>query len=164
MGTRLARRLRQRQQRGAAAVEFALIILPMSILLFGILQYSFFFFSGQSGANAAREAARRAAVGDQTCAELSANVTAGTKLRSSTVTVTRKYYAPTVNPITDTSTARAAGAIKSGDNVRVVITYQTVDMHFPIIPVPKTSSGVRLQIREVAVARLETVTAKSVTC
>jgi Flp pilus assembly protein TadG len=144
-------------------VEFALIVFPFTVLLFGILQYSFWFFSGQSAANVTREAARRAAVGDLTCAQLSSRVASETKLRANTPAVTRKYYAPTINPITDASTPRAAGAIKAGDNVRIVLTYKTIDMKFPFIPVP-SNGGVRAQIVETAVARVETVTTNTVTC
>ena len=164
MGSQVVQRLRRRRDaRGAAAVEFALIVIPFCVLLFGMLQYSFYFFSGQSGASTAREAARRAAVGDWTCSDLSTNAANGTVLRNGTVAVTRKYYAPTVDPVASPNTTRAAGAIKSGDNVRIVMTYKVVDMHFPFIPMPGFG-GVRGQLQETAVARVETVTTKTVAC
>lgn len=158
------RRWRDRGQRGAAAVEFALIILPFSVLLLGMIQYSFVFFSGQSGATAAREAARRAAVGDQTCAQLTTAVNDATQLeQSGSVTVTRRYYAPTISPITSSSPERAASAIKTGDNVRIVLTYKVTDLNFPVIPMP-AFGGVRAKLQETAVARVETVTANTVAC
>ena len=153
----------RRDESGASAVEFALIIFPFAVLLFGLIQFSFYFFSGQSGASVAREAARRAAVGDQTCAALTSVASNNTKLRGGSVAITRKYYAPSVSPITSTSTARAAGAIKVGDNVRVVLTYKVIDMHLPLVPMPG-ANGVRAQIQETAVARVETVTSSTVAC
>lgn len=48
---------------GAAAVEFALVLIPLLLVVFGIVEFGLGFFQAQ-GANAGvREAARRAAVG-----------------------------------------------------------------------------------------------------
>ena len=51
-------------ERGAAAVEFGLVLIPFLLLVFGIIQYGFLFYSYQGGSDVAREAARRAAVSD----------------------------------------------------------------------------------------------------
>ncbi|QIX27819.1 pilus assembly protein [Nocardioides sp. JQ2195] len=56
------KRARSRDERGAAAVEFALISIILLTLLIGIIQASIFFWSYQTGANAAREGARQYAV------------------------------------------------------------------------------------------------------
>ncbi|MBI4940542.1 MAG: pilus assembly protein [Actinobacteria bacterium] len=56
-----------RRDRGAAAVEFALVALPLFALLFGIIQYGFLFFQVQGAASAARDAAGWAAVGIDNC-------------------------------------------------------------------------------------------------
>ena len=61
---RARRRGRTRHQRGAAAVEFALVMLPLIALLLGTLQFGFYFFTTQSASSAARETARRLVVGD----------------------------------------------------------------------------------------------------
>lgn len=53
---------RRRDERGAAAVEFALVALVFFTLLFGIIQFGIWFWSWQQGAHAAREASRIAAV------------------------------------------------------------------------------------------------------
>ncbi len=55
------RRVRD-EERGAAAVEFALVAMPLFLVLFGILQFGFIFWGYQIGGHAAREAARVAAV------------------------------------------------------------------------------------------------------
>ena len=61
---------RQRGARGddgAAAVEFALVSLLLLTLLFGIIQYGYFFFQSTAAESAAREGARAAAVGIENC-------------------------------------------------------------------------------------------------
>lgn len=57
-------RQRHRDERGAEAVEFALIAVPFLILILGIIQYGFYFWTAETTNSAAREAARRIVVGD----------------------------------------------------------------------------------------------------
>jgi Flp pilus assembly protein TadG len=54
------------RESGAAAVEFALVSMVLITMLFGILQYGWYFFSTQAATNAARDTARRLSVGDCT--------------------------------------------------------------------------------------------------
>src|SRR6476620_5305403 len=65
-GTRLAhagsRRGRIHGERGAAAVEFAIVATLFFMLVFGIIDFGFAFHSWNNTANAAREGARRGAV------------------------------------------------------------------------------------------------------
>lgn len=49
---------------GAAALEFALILPMFVALLFGMLQFGWYFWTGESTNSAARETARRIVVGD----------------------------------------------------------------------------------------------------
>jgi Flp pilus assembly protein TadG len=51
-------RVRSRVDRGAAAVEFAIISVPLFLLLFGIIQFGFVFFQQITITQAAREGAR----------------------------------------------------------------------------------------------------------
>ena len=55
---RLVRRLRQRTQRGASAVEFALVSFVMFPLLFGIIEYGLWFNDSLNVRQGVREAAR----------------------------------------------------------------------------------------------------------
>ena len=45
-------------QRGAAAVEFALVVPLLFLILFGTIQYGLYFFDAQGTRNGVREAAR----------------------------------------------------------------------------------------------------------
>lgn len=134
---------RKLDERGGSAVEFALISVIFLTLLFGMIQYSMYFWSAQSAANAARDAARRGAVG-QTCDQLTTQSRSSTKLVESGYQVTRRYYAPS-----DTSFTTPVAAA-TGHNVRVVISYNSVDLHFPFVPF--INDG---KVRDVAVARVE---------
>jgi len=53
--------------RGAAAVEFAFVSVLLLTLLFGIIQYGYFFLQATAAEHAAREGARLAAVGIDSC-------------------------------------------------------------------------------------------------
>lgn len=57
----------RRPEAGAAAVEFAIVSVLLLTLVFGIVQYGYYFFQMQAGTAAAREAARLAAVGFPSC-------------------------------------------------------------------------------------------------
>lgn len=57
-------RFRRRNERGAEAVEFALIAVPFLLVILGIIQYGFYFWTAETTNSSAREAARRIVVGD----------------------------------------------------------------------------------------------------
>ena len=52
------RSLRRRDQRGAAAVEFALVIIPLMLVLYGLISFGMMFALKQSMTGAASDAAR----------------------------------------------------------------------------------------------------------
>lgn len=54
---------RLRREEGVAAVEFALIVGVLALLLFGMMEYGLFFLQSQTLKAGAREGARQAAVG-----------------------------------------------------------------------------------------------------
>ena len=60
----------RRDQQGAAAVEFALLLPLLVLLLFGMIEFGFAFNTRIQATNAAREAARRAVVGIDNWADL----------------------------------------------------------------------------------------------
>ena len=56
-------RPRRRTENGAAALEFALVMPLLLLLVFALIQYGVYFWAYQGGSDAARMAARSAAVG-----------------------------------------------------------------------------------------------------
>jgi Flp pilus assembly protein TadG len=54
---------RKRDEGGAAAVEFALILPIFLTLVFGMIQFGFYFWTAESANSSARETARRIVVG-----------------------------------------------------------------------------------------------------
>ena len=64
----------RRDQEGAAAVEFALLLPLLVLLLFGMIEFGFAFNSRIQATNAAREAARRAVVGIDNWGDLGGGV------------------------------------------------------------------------------------------
>jgi Flp pilus assembly protein TadG len=61
---RLFRARRTRPERGAVAVEFALIFIPFIVLVFGLIQYGWYFYVASTTSGAASNVARRLEVGD----------------------------------------------------------------------------------------------------
>lgn len=147
-------RTRGRDDRGAAAVEFALILTPLLFIVFGIIQYGWYFNSTQSGTSAAADAARRLSVGDcqdssqlrtMLASRLGGAMVAGTV--SASVTYTNSAGATIVAP----------GAV--GGNVAVRLQFQSADFHLPFIPFPDGGTIVRT-----AMARVEDTNASTVGC
>lgn len=56
------RRTRRPKERGAAAVEFALVLIPLMLILMGTIDFGYYFFMRAIVTNAAREGARAGAI------------------------------------------------------------------------------------------------------
>lgn len=138
---------RRREERGAAAVEFALVLPLLLAFMFGIIAYGVVFAQSLSLGNAARQAARAAVIDGTTCGQVSALAqdnadTIAMDGADANVTITRGL-----------SEAGATGACASGGepckgqpagtNIYVVVTYATSDsgLDLPLIPVPATLSA-----------------------
>jgi Flp pilus assembly protein TadG len=123
------RNRRKTHDRGAVAVEFALVAPILLLLVFGIIQYGLYFWAAQGGASAAREAARRAAVGDMTsCADFRTHVRDRIDDLGSgggAATVTRTYA---------NGPGNTAAAVEVGDVVTVRVTFNTIDLQIPLLP------------------------------
>ncbi|KRF12639.1 TadE/TadG family type IV pilus assembly protein [Nocardioides sp. Soil796] len=125
-----------RDERGAAAVEFALISVILLTLLIGIIQASIFFWGYQTGANAAREGARQYAV-DPCNADATDN---DTKVRdfvggaaSGTIGVTHVFSGSTPP--------------ETGDEVTVTVTFSTPSIGglLPDFPAVTKSASARVE-------------------
>ena len=125
MGVRRGRRSAD----GAVAVEFALVMMPLLALVFGLIQYGLYFWAMQGGSDIARSAARVAAVDDvntYTCDAFRSDISDqinGLTGSASTATITRTY--------TDTT---APTGVSVGDKVTVSVQVKSVDLHFPFVP------------------------------
>ena len=145
---------RGRDDRGAAAVEFALVLTPLLLIVFGILQYGWYFNSLQSGTSAAADAARRLSVGDcQDGSQLRAMLRShlGAAMADSTVTATVTY--------TDSAGATIAAPGAVGGNVAVRLEFRSADFHLPFVPFPHDGMVVRT-----AMARVEDTNASTAGC
>lgn len=106
---------RRRDQRGAVAVEFGILAVLLFTLLFGIIQFGLWFWAWQTGAHAAREAARVAAV--QPCDD--ADITSA---------ATRSMEGA---PAAGTSIRLdRPSAVKVGDEITIHLTFTTPDLGF----------------------------------
>lgn len=123
---------RARNDRGAAAVEFALVVIPVFAILFGLIQYGMYFYSAQTGSNTANAAARQLSVGNcQTDADLQKYVNDQLgAARSGTATATAAY----TNPDGSTPTAPEGANVEIGGTVTLTLTFDTINMHFPFVP------------------------------
>jgi Flp pilus assembly protein TadG len=122
-----------------------LVSVLLFTLVFGIIQYGFYFWASQVGSSAVRDAARYSAVGTQDC----------TSLRS---TVTSQMGGAALDGTTTTRTYSTTPA-KAGFPVTVTIRYQALNIGFPFIPIPNDG-----EITQSAQARVERATSKSVNC
>jgi Flp pilus assembly protein TadG len=152
------RRRARRDEGGAAAVEFALVLIPLLYLVFGLIQYGWYFYAMQSGSSAVGDAARRIAVGNCTTSSQVKTViynhlgAATTASSSSGITTTITY-----TKADGSGTVSAPGEI--GGAVTVTATFPTLNMHFPLIPVPGNGDITRTNV-----ARIEDLDSSQGTC
>jgi Flp pilus assembly protein TadG len=111
-----------RDDTGAAAVEFAIVTPLLLLLVFGLIQYGFYFWAMQGGSAAAREAARRAAVGAPTsCTDFRSEVSANIDgIEAGGVSITRDFDSP--------------GPVQIGDDVTVTVVFDSYDLNIPFVP------------------------------
>lgn len=132
---------RHRGERGASAVEFALILVPMLVILFGLVQYGLYFYSAQTGSNTANAAVRQLSVGNcQTAGSLEAYVASQLGAASSGAATVTKVYK---NPDGSTPAAPGAANVGIGGNVKLTISFPTVNLNFPFVPFLSDAKVVR---------------------
>lgn len=143
------RRLRLRDDRGAAAVEFALVSIPLLMLLIGIVTYGQVFLRQNSLTNAARIGARTAAI------EVAANrsgaiADAQTAAAAATVMPTVAASSVTISSVYWNGSSFTAFSPTScvspvaGQTIymRATITASSTDLSYSsLLPVPSSLTG-----------------------
>jgi hypothetical protein len=133
----------KRTERGAMAVEFALVFPIVFAVMFGIIQYGIYFWGRSTVAASARESARQLAVGtDWTCSRDEALQKANGA--GSGAAATRRYL-------------NDANAPKVGDLVEVTVTAKSLAPSF--LPLPDSGA-----ITEVATARVANIPPSPLGC
>ena len=148
------RRLRPTNHRedGAAALEFGLVIPIIIMLIFGIIQYGYLYWALQTAAATAREATRQLIVGtDEACALANAvKMASGPAVGSGT---------PSATPVYEDGHGNVVANPVEGGTVTVAVSFQTLDIGIPFLPVP--NAGIVTQEMS---ARVENVPAVPLTC
>lgn len=141
----------RRGQDGAAAVEFAIVfVFVLAPLLFGTLQYGFYFWSKSASNSAVREGARRSSVGDVAdCTAFKALVIAeGGGAIPGSATVGRTFTKATGN---------TGSGGQRGDAMSVTLSFPAFDTG--LIPLPAggmISSAITTRVEYVSTTSLAT--------
>lgn len=153
---RTLRRATNRREQGASAVEFALILTPLLLIVFGLVQYGMYFWAKQGASAAARDAAREAAVGKPAdCATFRDNV------RDSIGTFATDEIAnpPVIKRTYSKGTGNSLPEVEIGDEVTVQVQFKSFDLNLPFLPF--IDGGL---ISEHAESRVDYVPAQPETC
>lgn len=146
------RALRHRRDDGAAALEFGLVAPIIFLMIFGIIQYGYLFWSLQTAAATAREATRQLIVGtDPACALDHARQMAGGPALGSTP--------PSATPVYRDGNGAVVAAPVEGGTVSVAVSFETLDMGIPFLPVPDHGN-----VTQEVTNRVENVPAVPLTC
>src|SRR5690242_4101343 len=122
----------RRDDQGAAAVEFALVLPVFVLLVLGIINLAITFGQSLALNNAAREAARQAVVPGQTCAEVKAIAQAS----ATSIAMTGATVATTVTPCPGGDVCLGS---TPGQAVSVTLRYTHAwTVPFPVPGVPST--------------------------
>lgn len=114
---------RNQLQRGAALVEFALISTLLFLLLFGIIEIGLILGDQAQVGQAAREAARSAAVGSPVGMAQAAAVSAGTGLRLTSASVYLEKSTNGAPWVALGDTASGTNDAASGSLIRATVSY-----------------------------------------
>lgn len=144
----------RRSERGSTALEFGLVAPLVFLVIFGIIQYGYVFWALTTASASAREAARRMIVGRDwaTCAQPEAvRQAANPAVGDDPVTATYRY--------TDDAGVTLHRPVRVGDLVEVTVSFQSLNLGIPLIPVP--DGGV---VTQTATARVENIPAVTLPC
>jgi hypothetical protein len=116
---------------GAAVLEFGLVAPVLFLILFGMIQYGYLFWSLTTASATAREAVRRMVVGTEwtTCAQRWAVEHAdNAAVGDGSVVVTHVF--------TDAAGVPISREPRAGDLVEVTVSFDSLDLGIPLLPLP----------------------------
>lgn len=125
---------RARNERGATAVEFALVSIPFLVLVIGMIQYGWYFYVSQTTGGAASNVVREMQVGD--C------------WADGAALARAKNQAPMVTSLTKTPNTNDVSTLDAGDPITITLRADGQIIGF----VPMPNGG---QIEKTVQARLE---------
>jgi Flp pilus assembly protein TadG len=132
---------------------------PLLMIVFGLIQYSFYFWALQGGADVTRQAARLAAVG-QPIDNSTPPVATCALFRSKVIA---QLGAVATNPgaavVTRTYESATPGTVQIGDTVTVTVSFTSSDFNLPFVPF--ISDG---RVTNTATARVDYVPGQPETC
>jgi Flp pilus assembly protein TadG len=129
----------RRREHGASAVEFALVMPILLLLVFAIISYGFIFAQDLALGNAARQTARYGAVENRTCDDVKAEaLSAASPLvdlneTGTVIEVKRGTAAGVKTAICATGTEQPCKGSADKDNVYVTLKF-TADVLIPVVP------------------------------
>ena len=151
---RLHRSIDRRSERGAAVLEFGLIAPLLFMVIFGLIQYGYQFWSLTTASATAREAARRMIVGqdwDSCVLPTLQGHAQQPAVGSDAVEASYRY--------TDDAGQALTRPARVGDLVVVTVRFQSLHMGLPFLPVPDDG-----RVSQSATARVENVPATPPPC
>ena len=128
---------RRSRESGQSIVEFTLVLLPLLLILFGIIELGVVMFDKVTVVHDAREAARLAAVNDPAGKTLMADAPAGSSV--------------TFTCATDPNSGNPAGQYNVGDTITAHVTYS----HAFVFPLISSILGNTIDLSSNATFRLE---------
>jgi Flp pilus assembly protein TadG len=131
---------RRQDDKGAAAVEFAIILPLLLTLIFGMIQYGFFFYSYQTGKSVGDRYLRQLTVGNcQDAGQLTQAVYDAMTGATTASADNADGFSATASYInTDGTPGSSPGQI--GGSVTLTITYPTLNMNIPLVPFLKDAT------------------------
>jgi Flp pilus assembly protein TadG len=133
----LARLRTGRRHDGAAAVEFAIVSVLFLALVFGVIQYGFYFFSKQAGSSVASRYVRQMSVGNCQNAATLKNAVYGALTQAAATTAASTSdpdFSVTSAYVNQDGTSATASTVTVGGTVTLTIQFPTLNLHFPFVP------------------------------